>query len=524
MTFTTRPELSRHLRHGGLDALARVGRRDGRARARRQRVRRGGRGRVRAAGRRAAPERARAASCRCCSGTGRGAPRVLCGQGPAPAAATDRRATARSGSTSCRARAARRRACRARSTPGCCCCATSGRCALAEVLELRDRLRGATASRSLPRDGGAIAAHAELFRAEWPSSADALAAAAARPARAAQPGAGRHLRAGSSTRRRGGATARRRSTPRATPATAGSWPRRSTARRRTPACCRRRPGALVGATLRGAGHARLPRAGPCARPGPWGQGPVFLQQLALLDGLRPRPRSAAAEHVHTVIECAKLAFADREAWYGDPARRCRSTRCCRAATRASGARWSAREASAELRPGLAGGARAARSPRGDRRRRPRRAPRRADARRHLPPRRRRPLRQHRLGHARAAAGCRARPRSRSSASASARAAQMFWLEDGLPASLAPRQAAAHDAVAVAGAARRRARAGVRHAGRRPAGPVVAAVLPRPRRVRARPAGGDRRADVPPRPLPVLVLPARGASRAAWSSRRGSATP
>ena len=27
----------------------------------------------------------------------------------------------------------------------------------------------------------------------------------------------------------------------------------------------------------------------------------------------------SAEFVHTVIECAKLAFADREAWYGDPA-------------------------------------------------------------------------------------------------------------------------------------------------------------------------------------------------------------
>jgi gamma-glutamyltranspeptidase/glutathione hydrolase len=52
---------------------------------------------------------------------------------------------------------------------------------------------------------------------------------------------------------------------------------------------------------------------------PWGQGPVFLQQLALLDGfdLRAMGRDSA-EYVHTVVECAKLAFADREAWYGDP--------------------------------------------------------------------------------------------------------------------------------------------------------------------------------------------------------------
>jgi gamma-glutamyltranspeptidase / glutathione hydrolase len=52
---------------------------------------------------------------------------------------------------------------------------------------------------------------------------------------------------------------------------------------------------------------------------PWGQGPVFLQQLALLEGFDlTRPRLGSAEVIHTVIECAKLAFADREAWYGDP--------------------------------------------------------------------------------------------------------------------------------------------------------------------------------------------------------------
>ena len=55
------------------------------------------------------------------------------------------------------------------------------------------------------------------------------------------------------------------------------------------------------------------------KTGPWGQGPVFLQQLALLDrlglaGLAP----GSAELIHAVMECAKLAFADREAWYGDP--------------------------------------------------------------------------------------------------------------------------------------------------------------------------------------------------------------
>jgi gamma-glutamyltranspeptidase/glutathione hydrolase len=52
---------------------------------------------------------------------------------------------------------------------------------------------------------------------------------------------------------------------------------------------------------------------------PWGQGPVFLQQLALLDGFDLAAMGpGTADYIHTVTECAKLAFADREAWYGDP--------------------------------------------------------------------------------------------------------------------------------------------------------------------------------------------------------------
>jgi gamma-glutamyltranspeptidase/glutathione hydrolase len=54
------------------------------------------------------------------------------------------------------------------------------------------------------------------------------------------------------------------------------------------------------------------------KPGPWSQGPAFLQQLALLEGFSVEAMDVA-EYVHTVIECSKLAFADREAWYGDPA-------------------------------------------------------------------------------------------------------------------------------------------------------------------------------------------------------------
>jgi gamma-glutamyltranspeptidase/glutathione hydrolase len=49
---------------------------------------------------------------------------------------------------------------------------------------------------------------------------------------------------------------------------------------------------------------------------PWGAGPVALQQLALLAGFDV-PSLSEEELVHVVIECAKLAFADRDALYGD---------------------------------------------------------------------------------------------------------------------------------------------------------------------------------------------------------------
>ena len=55
------------------------------------------------------------------------------------------------------------------------------------------------------------------------------------------------------------------------------------------------------------------------KTGPWGQGPVLLQQLALLDGVDLEAMGAGSpELVHVVTECGKLAFADREAYYGDP--------------------------------------------------------------------------------------------------------------------------------------------------------------------------------------------------------------
>jgi gamma-glutamyltranspeptidase/glutathione hydrolase len=56
------------------------------------------------------------------------------------------------------------------------------------------------------------------------------------------------------------------------------------------------------------------------KAGPWSQGPVQLQALALLDGFDLEAMGhLSGAYVHTVVECEKLAFADREAWYGDPA-------------------------------------------------------------------------------------------------------------------------------------------------------------------------------------------------------------
>ena len=55
------------------------------------------------------------------------------------------------------------------------------------------------------------------------------------------------------------------------------------------------------------------------KAGPWSQAPVFLQQLRLLEGFDLAGMGrASATTLHTITECAKLAFADREAWYGDP--------------------------------------------------------------------------------------------------------------------------------------------------------------------------------------------------------------
>ncbi|EJB05074.1 gamma-glutamyltransferase [Rhizobium leguminosarum bv. trifolii WSM597] len=56
-----------------------------------------------------------------------------------------------------------------------------------------------------------------------------------------------------------------------------------------------------------------------AKTGPWGQGPVFLQALSILKDFDLAAMDPdGADFVHTVTEAMKLAFADREVYYGDP--------------------------------------------------------------------------------------------------------------------------------------------------------------------------------------------------------------
>jgi gamma-glutamyltranspeptidase/glutathione hydrolase len=56
-----------------------------------------------------------------------------------------------------------------------------------------------------------------------------------------------------------------------------------------------------------------------AKTQPWGQGPVLLQTLATLSALEDAEAldPSTAHGIHAQAEALKLAFADREAWYGD---------------------------------------------------------------------------------------------------------------------------------------------------------------------------------------------------------------
>ena len=54
-----------------------------------------------------------------------------------------------------------------------------------------------------------------------------------------------------------------------------------------------------------------------AKPAAWSQGPVLGQMVRLLPDAGYVDGTATVDTVHAAAEAAKLAFADREAWYGD---------------------------------------------------------------------------------------------------------------------------------------------------------------------------------------------------------------
>jgi gamma-glutamyltranspeptidase / glutathione hydrolase len=93
------------------------------------------------------------------------------------------------------------------------------------------------------------------------------------------------------------------------------------------------------------------------KTGPWGQGPVLAQTLSILKGFDiARMDLAGAEFVHTVAEAMKLAFADREAYYGDPKFSIVPMDELLGEAYASGRRRQVTgEASRELRPGIING-------------------------------------------------------------------------------------------------------------------------------------------------------------------------
>ncbi|MHB8899867.1 MAG: gamma-glutamyltransferase family protein [Thermoguttaceae bacterium] len=56
-----------------------------------------------------------------------------------------------------------------------------------------------------------------------------------------------------------------------------------------------------------------------AKCGPWTQGPSLCQTLRLLEGFDLHKMGhLSADHIHASVEAMKLAFADRDAYYGDP--------------------------------------------------------------------------------------------------------------------------------------------------------------------------------------------------------------
>src|SRR6202044_3758603 len=55
------------------------------------------------------------------------------------------------------------------------------------------------------------------------------------------------------------------------------------------------------------------------KPGFWSQGPAMIEALNILEGFDLKSMGwNSADYLHTVAEALKLAYADRDTYYGDP--------------------------------------------------------------------------------------------------------------------------------------------------------------------------------------------------------------
>ena len=95
-------------------------------------------------------------------------------------------------------------------------------------------------------------------------------------------------------------------------------PHRRVLRSRTAACCATRtwrpstlePEEPVSTTFHGY---------TVYKPGFWSQGPAMIEALNILEGFNLADMGLnSADYIHTLVEALKLAYADRDTYYGDP--------------------------------------------------------------------------------------------------------------------------------------------------------------------------------------------------------------
>ncbi len=182
---------------------------------------------------------------------------------------------------------------------------------------------------ALPRLAATLAALETIFRRDWPDSA-ALHFRCGIP----QPGTSVANPTLAATWRRLAAAAAGGTRAQSFDAIRAAWSDGFVAEAIDAYCARAAvvdiTGRAHGACLRGDDLAgwRAPEEQPTALPwrgrsvlkcGPWSQGPAFQQMLAMVDSdARIAGDPAGADFVHLLVEAAKLAFADRETFYGDP--------------------------------------------------------------------------------------------------------------------------------------------------------------------------------------------------------------